>query len=158
MTKPQIHDLPPKYQAQVIEQLHATPRPKTVRMEVAPMMQGKKRIRQNSAGPNKTEQAFLDYLKRIYVIEPAGEIMLQKITLQIANGCRYTPDFIVKLDAEVQEGEADGVTLYAYEVKGFMRDDAAVKLKVAASLYPWIKFHLVSKGKGGTWNVQEVLA
>lgn len=158
MSKPQIHDLPPKYQAQVIAQLHATPRPVTVARAATAAEPQKKRIRQNSAGLNKTEQAFLDYLKRIYVIEPAGEIMSQKITLQIANGCRYTPDFIVKLDAEVQEGEADGVTLYAYEVKGFMRDDAAVKLKVAASLYPWIKFHLVSKGKCGTWNVQEVLA
>jgi hypothetical protein len=150
MSKPALDSFPAKYQAQIIAQLHNVKHPKTVRL--ADMMPAeKKRIRQNSAGLNKTEAAFLDFLKRdkyaaIDVLTP------QSITLRIANGCRYTPDFFTV------EHQEYGHTIRAYEVKGFMRDDAAVKLKVAASLYPWIKFHLVSKGKGGTWNVQEVLA
>ncbi len=45
----------------------------------------------------------------------------------------------------------------AYETKGFMRDDAAVKIKVAASspAYRWIKFHLASRCKSG-WSVELV--
>jgi len=59
--------------------------------------------------------------------------------------------------ADATNGHATRVTeCRAYEVKGFMRDDAAVKLKVAASLYPWIKFHLVTRKKG-EWIIQEVL-
>ena len=41
-----------------------------------------------------------------------------------------------------------------------MRDDAAVKLKVAAALYPQFIFFLVTKRAkklGGDWDVQEVL-
>lgn len=37
------------------------------------------------------------------------------------------------------------------------RDDAAVKLKVAARTFPWIAFHLVTKRKGGGWDIQAVL-
>ncbi len=106
--------------------------------------EGKKRIRQNGSGLNKTEQAFHDYLLQFH---PVSEIYSQRITLLLANGVRYTPDFLVR----------NRGTLAAYETKGFMRDDAAVKLKVAASLYPWITFHLVTKKKGGGWDIQTVL-
>lgn len=105
----------------------------------------KGRLRQNASGLNKLEQSFKEYLG--VNLGPLVPILDQCITLKIANGCRYTPDFI----ARGQMGR-----LGAYEVKGFMRDDAAVKLKVAASLYPWIKFHLVSRKKGA-WLIQEIL-
>lgn len=105
----------------------------------------KPRIRQNAAGLNKTEQAFSDYLRgELFELQ---EMFTQAITLKIGNGCRYTPDFVTR----------HGGHFAAYEVKGFMRDDAAVKLKVAASLYPWITFYLVTKRKGGGWEMQEVL-
>jgi hypothetical protein len=43
------------------------------------------------------------------------------------------------------------------ETKGFMRDDAAVKLKVAASMYPAFGWLLVTRDKWG-WEVREVAA
>lgn len=108
-------------------------------------------IRQK-AGPqlNKLELAFLERLKRTY---PGFEPMAQAITLKLANGCRYTPDFVVVRFPEIKE---EWATIDAYEVKGFMRDDANVKLKVAASLYPWIAFHLVQRKKG-IWQITPVL-
>lgn len=46
---------------------------------------------------------------------------------------------------------ADGLVEF-HEVKGFMRDDARVKFKVAAALYPWFEWVLVVRdGKG--WEV-----
>ncbi len=42
-----------------------------------------------------------------------------------------------------------------HEVKGFMRDDAAVKLKVAAKMHPWWTFRLVKKSKKG-WDIKLV--
>jgi hypothetical protein len=41
------------------------------------------------------------------------------------------------------------------EVKGFMRDDAQVKLKVAARLFRRFDFVLVKK-KGTGWDISEV--
>ncbi len=109
----------------------------------------KKRLRQKSGdGMNATERAFFEYLPE----SRSGKIYVQSITLKLGNGVRYTPDFIV-----VDEGN---LHLTAYEVKGFMRDDAAVKIKVAASLYPWIDFRLVTKKKkrdGGGWAIENVL-
>ena len=157
MNKPTIADLPPRYQAQALAQLAAVPHPRTVQLQHATPVPAKKapsRIRQNSAGLNKTEQAFYDYLK---AREDPGVLRTvlppQSVTLRIANGCRYTPDFVVAYHHNTMASE-----LVAYEVKGFLRDDAAVKLKVAATAFPWITFHLVTKlpGGGGGWAISEV--
>lgn len=141
-----LSDLSKAHQAQVSAQLHGVPHPRTVKIEVAETTPAKKRLRQKSGGLNKTEAAFLEYLKRTY---PHNEVFAQKVTLLIANGVRFTPDFIMP---SLETGQ-----VFAFETKGFMRDDAAVKIKVAASVYPWIKFFLVSKAKGGTWSIQEIL-
>lgn len=133
-------DLPAKYQGQVAAQLYPQDRPAAVGPKPA-----KPRIRQQAGdGLNKTERAFLGHLKRQ---DGGARIYPQAITLKLANGCRYTPDFVATNEFSIS----------AYEVKGFMRDDAAVKLKVAAHAYPWITFHLATKRKGGGWDVQKVL-
>lgn len=84
---------------------------------------------------NKTERAWLTNLR---VVERNQWIGIQNITLKLGFDTRYTPDFMVILPAG---------NLVAYEVKGFMRDDAAVKIKVAARLFPWIEFILVKRNK-----------
>ena len=159
MNKPTLSDLPPRYQAQARAQLAAVPHPRTVQLQhaaPAPAKKAPSRIRQNSAGLNKTEQAFYDYLKaREDPGVPRTVLPPQSITLRIANGCRYTPDFVVAYHCPMREQ----VELVAYEVKGFMRDDAAVKIKVAATAFPWIAFHLVTKLPGGGaagWSISEV--
>lgn len=110
----------------------------------------KNRIRQNSAGLNRTEQAFKEYLENMWRGTHI-KVLAQCITLKIGNGVRYTPDFCFHARDDHTEQDLD-----AYEVKGFAREDAIVKLKVAASIYPWIKFHLVTRKKG-EWQIQEVL-
>ncbi len=120
----------------------------------APVSPKKGRLRQKGTLLNKTETAFLAWITD-QGGENYGPTLSQAITLRIANGCRYTPDFIRVWRYEVKH-EITAHSILAYEVKGFMRDDAAVKLKVAASLYPWIKFHLVTKKKG-SWLIQEIL-
>jgi hypothetical protein len=110
----------------------------------------KPRIRQR-IGPklNKTEAAFLDHLKGT---QPSATIYSQEITLHIANGCRYTPDFVTVL----MDFPTDGYFWTAYEVKGPKAwDDAIVKLKVAASKFPAIRFVLVTR-KGPTWTEEHV--
>ncbi len=49
----------------------------------------------------------------------------------------YTPDFL-----------AISKKFTIYEIKGHMEDDAAVKIKVAAELFPWFEWVLVTRKKG----------
>lgn len=98
---------------------------------------------------NKTEAAYSAQLNHRLI---AGEILWFKfegLKLRLADNTFYSPDFFVML--------ADG-SLEAHEVKGFMQDDAAVKIKVAAELYPF-RFYLVkvaAKKDGGGFTVTEV--
>lgn len=133
MSRLTLADLPARYQAQVTGQTKPAP-------IVKPMLR-------QSAAPklNKTEAAWGDVLRRGSGLYAVHE---QAITLRLANGCRYTPDFATML--------ADG-SLSFWEVKGFMRDDAAVKLKVAAAQFPAWAFWLVWR-KGGQWHQQRILA
>jgi hypothetical protein len=81
-----------------------------------------------------------------------GEILWWKyeaMTFKLADDTRYTPDFAVLL--------ADG-EMEMHETKGpFFRDDAKVKIKVAAELFPF-RFILVQalpKREGGGWSYHE---
>lgn len=82
---------------------------------------------------NKTEAR---YSQELELKKRAGLIMhyvFEGITFKLAPDTRYTPDFlVVYLDR-----------FELHEVKGFFRDDAKVKLKVAASKFPWFVFKLV---------------
>lgn len=78
----------------------------------------------------------------------AGELLRwdhEPEKLKLADATYYVPDFRVQLP--------DG-TIEFHECKGFMRDDAAVKLKTAAALHPYT-FRLVTR-KRGAWTVVEV--
>lgn len=106
----------------------------------------KKRLRQDTKGPNKTEAAFYAWLEAA----TSDQVFPHAITFLLANGVRYTPDAI----RFTKEGR-----VVAYEVKGHMRDDAAVKIKVAASRFPKIIFRLATKKRkrdGGGWAIEEI--
>lgn len=98
---------------------------------------------------NKTEAeyaALLEIRKR-----SGGDIewyAFEAITLKLADDTRYTPDFLVM--------RHDG-TLECHETKGFWRDDALIKIKVAAEKFP---FRFVAQQKlpqkeGGGWKARE---
>jgi hypothetical protein len=102
-------------------------------------------LRQKTKGPNKLETAFAAVLR---AENPGVQIREQAVTWQIGNGVRYTPDIMI-----VEPGR-----LEAYETKGgLFRDDAKVKIKVAASIWPQITFFLVWR-KAGVWHRQRILA
>lgn len=138
-------DLPPKYQAQVAAQLQPPDlRPGGTLTFLPPP---KKRLRQSSRELNKTETAFGEYLRRICGQDVT--IHSQAITVRLANGLRYTPDYVV----------VAGPKVTVYEVKGpYAREDSIVKLKVAASVYPWMDFMLAwRQSRTSDWQFQTVL-
>ncbi len=103
---------------------------------------------------NKTERAFLEFLQAQAVLKGAW-ILTQPVKLVLAHKCTYTPDFVTvellsaAMPSKLGAGLSQPVQLTAWEVKGFWRDDARVKIKVAARMYPWIRFIAVQKARGG---------
>lgn len=96
----------------------------------------------STGGMNKTEQAYAD---RLELLKRTGEIVdwrFEALKLRLASGTFYTVDFLVLTDA-----------VELHEVKGYWRDDARVKIKVAAQQYPWFKFLAVHRKKND-WIVE----
>jgi hypothetical protein len=115
-------------------------------------MQGKKFYalgRLKDGAMNKTEAAYESYLKTLLM---AGELLWYKfegMKFRLADNTFYTPDFVLMLKC----GQIE-----AHEVKGFWQDDARVKIKVAAEMYPlrFVAIKAKPKKDGGGW-AEEVL-
>lgn len=94
---------------------------------------------QKSTNEEKLNKLEKDWLRQLRLLHPPERIGIQSITLKLANDTRYTPDFWT-IDANGQ--------LVFWETKGFMRDDARVKIHVAARQFLWARFVLVHRRKG----------
>jgi len=104
------------------------------------------RVSKGSDGMNKLERAYSVELENQRLAGLISSWKFEAMKLRLANRTTYSPDFFVVLP--------DG-RMEHHETKGFMRDDAHVKLKVAASQFPMFTFRLV-KRKAGAWIVTEV--
>lgn len=96
---------------------------------------------------NKTESS---YAQRLEEQKQAGAVKwyrFEGIKLRLADNTFYTADFVVMADDDVLE---------LHEVKGFWRDDARIKIKVAAEQYPFrfIAVRVRPKKHGGGWEVE----
>ncbi|WP_262414733.1 DUF1064 domain-containing protein [Paraburkholderia sp. UCT2] len=94
-------------------------------------------------GLEKRYAAHLDMLRH------AGDVLwfrFEGLKFRLADRTFYTPDFAVIV--------ASGA-LELHECKGFMEEDANVKIKSAASQYPFT-FRLVRKDKSGGFDIREV--
>lgn len=95
---------------------------------------------------NRTESAYASRLELLRIAGEVSEWRYEAFTLKLADGVRYTPDFFVVLPSGYIE---------LHEVKGFFRDDARVKLRVAARQFQCFRFLLVVK-QGQQWEISEV--
>ena len=97
---------------------------------------------------NKTEAAYGQHLE---LLKRAGDVLwyrFEGIKLRLADNAFYTPDYAVML--------ANG-QIELHEVKGFWMDDARVKIKVAAEMYPFkfVAIKVKAKKDGGGYSVEE---
>jgi hypothetical protein len=95
---------------------------------------------------NKLEDSYRQYLENEMRVGRVEWYLYEGIKFKLADKTFYTPDFaVMKAGGEME----------VHEVKGFMMDDANVKLKCAAERFPF-KFLLIKKAKGGSWDIKEV--
>lgn len=97
---------------------------------------------------NKTEAAYAAFLDTLILCKDVLWWKFEAVNLRLADKTFYRPDFLVL--------RSDGA-LECHEVKGgFWTDDARVKIKVAASIYPmqFIAVQALSKSKGSGWKVE----
>lgn len=94
---------------------------------------------------NRTESRYAAHLGLLKHGGEVADFWFEAVTFKMAHDLRYTPDFMVQLP--------DG-TMEMHEVKGFRRDDAMAKIRMAAALFPF-RFVLVeAAGKG--FHVTEI--
>ncbi|HNX38720.1 MAG TPA: hypothetical protein PL124_12300 [Candidatus Cloacimonadota bacterium] len=89
-----------------------------------------------------------DYAKHLDVLRASGQIRefhYEPFRILLADKCTYLPDFVV-----VPADPAAPVEVH--EVKGFPREDAIIKFKVAAAKLTYMVFIMVKKEKGGGWK------
>jgi hypothetical protein len=97
---------------------------------------------------NGTEAAYAHHLDARQASREILRYWFEALTFRLADGCRYTPDFVVQMP--------DGM-IEIHEVKGHWEDDALVKIKVAADLFPFrfIAVQKIAQKAGGGWAVRE---
>lgn len=97
---------------------------------------------------NKTEQR---YAARLELLKRAGEVvwyMFEPAGLRLAKATYYHADFWVL---------TKDMILQVHEVKGHWTDDARVKIKVAASLFPFqfVAVYEIKHGKDYAYSYEE---
>lgn len=92
------------------------------------------------------------------VLEPkrlAGEVLsyaFEKVKIRLADNTFYTPDFFVVLPSmEIEFHEVKGRKGNGY----YATDDAKVKLKVAAEIFP-ARFVVAWPQKAGGWRLEQI--
>lgn len=113
-------------------------------------MQAKGRLPKGTM--NATEAKYAAHLNELKLTGSVLWWKFEPIKLLLAPQTTLTPDFMVML--------ADG-TIEMHDVKGskaIYADDAKVKMKVAASEYPFVfrVVYPVRKAQGGGWEIEAV--
>lgn len=105
------------------------------------------------SGMNKTEARRADALE---ILKRAGEIAdyrFEDVKLRLADNTFLTPDFLViRADGGIELEDVKGRKGDRY----YATEDARVKIKAAARLFPWFRFFTVWESKDGRWNREEV--
>jgi hypothetical protein len=114
---------------------------------IVPLPQGPRTETRPDAYANKLERR---YAETVLAPELAKGTLkawwYEPLKLRLAKACFYTPDFLLQYaDDHLQMHETKG---------GFWRDDARVKIKVAARLYPCFTFRAVQYSKG-VWRYED---
>lgn len=94
-----------------------------------------------------------DWAQELDLRRLAGDVQAwsyEGIRLSLGPGAWYTPDFLVV--------RGDGF-LECHETKGYWREAARVRIKVAAGLFPYLRFLAIQRAPEGSaerWAIEEI--
>jgi hypothetical protein len=141
-----IDDFPPHVQAQIRAQLEDYKRP-VQQLPADPIPSLSPNGGRKSPGPNKTE---LNY--RQTILRSSTDVRFEAITFHMANGHRYTPDWIVF--------SPDGLILSCHECKGAYALHSQQRARLAfdqcAKEFPGLKWTWAVKKPEG-WEITNVV-
>jgi hypothetical protein len=109
------------------------------------------RPRAGEDGLNKTERRFRDRLQGSLEARRIRRYLREPLKFRLGGRCWYCPDYLVL-------GDPHRPAPACCEVKGWLREDAAVKIKVAAHMYPEFRWLLIYYERKQGWQVHEVAA
>jgi hypothetical protein len=109
-------------------------------------MSARATIRDPRAGMNKLESRYADHLEALRLSMHIRSWAYEAVKLRLADGAWFTPDFMVVLP---------DLAIEFHETKGFMREAARVRLKVAAEMHPFL-FRLVHDVRGIGFSAEVV--
>lgn len=104
-------------------------------------------------GLNKLERAFWERLQDAHRSGEFREVYEHPLKIRVIGNRWYHPDFMSVEDW----GPKNPPTVTLWETKGFMREDAALKLIAAAERFPCFAWVLVTR-KGRKWECRCVTA
>jgi hypothetical protein len=106
-------------------------------------------VRRQPGTMNKTEASYARHLEALAARGDISWFRFEGLTFKLAKDTRYTPDFVVMT--------RDGL-MECHEVKGFFEEDAKVKIKVAAEMFPFTFWLVRAKPQkdGGGFEITEV--
>ena len=93
---------------------------------------------------NKLEQRWANELEIMKLGRLIIDYRFEPFNLRLADNTFYRIDFLVIYNDRFE----------IHEVKGFLRDDANVKFKVAAEQFPWFHFKMIF-WKNKQWKIIE---
>ena len=97
------------------------------------------RLAEKTEGMNKTEASYAALLDWEVSQGMVAAYWYESVKLRLATRTWYTPDFLVLY--------SNGGFQFV-EIKGFLRDDAAVKYKLAREQYSWAEWVMLRRVKG----------
>jgi len=87
-------------------------------------------IKSKYALMNKTEERYARRLENMKLAALIIDWRFDELNFRLAKKTHYRPDFLVITTDRIE----------MHEVKGFWRDDARVKIKMAARMFPWFRW------------------
>ena len=93
---------------------------------------------------NATEAKYALHLEGLKAQGVIVRYKFEKIKFILADRTTYTPDFYVLFPGHIE----------FHEIKGFLRDDANVKFKIVADLFPEFRWKMIRwKNKTVGWEI-----
>jgi hypothetical protein len=137
-------------------------RGEAINVPVAPAVNHKARGAVKAPGDrNKTEARYEQYLELGKEVGGVLKYWFQPITFKLADDLRYTPDFMVMTyEMELEFHDVKGtkrVTRKSGEkvAQPYSQEDAKIKAKIAAKLFPEFGWCFVFPLSNGEWGREE---